>query len=190
MLFALPTDLYYEALDLVTDNISVKDFGEALKQEFNRNPSSNLEALLPNVQSQFISAVTAINNILSSYAAPPMAPPLLVTPTTRQSGCEITRNSQDPEGQIRIRNYYRRFVYVIGHKPGSSEASVSEFVGMAKSVASFSTIKQFFKGNFDLAPSEASMKLPLTTQKDQFQAEVVGPTFQGPGYALKWKKEY
>ena len=132
MLYALPTNLYYEALDLVMDKQAVESFGEALKRQFDQNPSASLEEILPGVQSELTAAVSAVNDELMFYMNQSLAPSLEISPTERQSGCEITRNAQDPEGKIKIENYYRRYVYAIAHKPGANEILVSEFVGMGK----------------------------------------------------------
>ena len=189
MLYALPANLHYEAIDMVAEKRAVQDFGAALKREFRGNPSASLAEILPEVQSELEAAVSAVNDELVSYMNQFVAPPLEISPTERQSGCEVTRSSQDPEGQINIKNYYRRYVYAISHKPGANEALVSEFVGMGKTATNFSTIEQFFSGNIDPVPAQESMELPLTAQRDEFQIDVVGPTLKPSDGQLQWREE-
>jgi len=188
MLHALPTELYYEAIQMVKDEPAVKTFVGVLDLELKRNPYLGLEDILPNVKSEFTKAVSAINDKVISYTGKP-APPLNISPAQRQSGCEITRNPQDPEGLIQIKNYFRRYVFVIAHKPGSTQSLDSKFVGMAKPAISIYTLVNFLKGNFDVVPAENSMQLPLTAQKDTLQVEVVGPAL-GASKESQWPMEY
>ena len=188
MLHALPTELYYEALEMVKDEPAVKTFVGVLDLELKMNPYLGLEDILPNVKTEFTKAVSVINDKIRSYIPQP-APPLNISPAQRQSGCEITRNSQDSEGLIQIKNYYHRYVFVIAHKQGSTQKLTDKFVGMGKPAISIYTIVNFFKGNFDTVPAEETMTLPLTAQKDTLQVEVVGFAL-GASKESQWPMEY
>jgi len=189
MLYALPTDLHYEALDIVTEEQTVSNLADALDRQYDHDSSASLEDIIPKVDSELTAAVRAINDEIASYIQP-MAPPLEISPPQRQSGCEITHSAQEPEGQIRIENYCRRYVYAIAHKSNSKEALVTKFVGMGKPAVSFETIGQFAGGDFDFTPSVEKMELPRSHQKDQFQIDIVGPTLRLSTTELVWKKEY
>jgi sulfatase modifying factor 1 len=188
MLHALPTELYYEALEMVKDEPAVKTLAGALDLELKMNPYLGLEEILPNVKTEFTKAVSAINDRIMSYAGN-LAPPLNISPAQRQSGCEITRNSQDSEGLIQIKNYYHRYVFVIAHKQGSTQKLTNKFVGMGKPAISIYTLVNFFKRNFDTVPAEETMTLPLTAQKDTLQVEVVGFAL-GASKESQWPMEY
>jgi formylglycine-generating enzyme required for sulfatase activity len=188
MLHALPTELYYEALEMVKDEPAVKTLAGVLDLELKMNPYLGLEDILPNVKTEFTKAVSAINDRIMSYAGN-LAPPLNISPAQRQSGCEITRNSQDSEGLIQIKNYYNRYVFVIAHKQGSTQKLTDKFVGMGKPAISIYTLVNFFKRNFDTVPAEETMTLPLTAQKDTLQVEVVGFAL-GASKESQWTMEY
>jgi hypothetical protein len=84
MLHALPTELYYEALEMVKDEPAVKTLAGALDLELKMNPYLGLEDILPNVKTEFTKAVSAINNRIMSYAGN-LAPPLNISPAQRQA---------------------------------------------------------------------------------------------------------
>jgi hypothetical protein len=185
MLQSVPVELYDEAIQMVRDEPAVKSFVDVLYRRMKGHQYSSLAEILPTVQSEFVAAVLAVNEKIESYAGGTMAPPVSISPTKRQSGCEITRDSQDPAGLIYISNYYRRYVYVIAHEPGVMQEVEKEFVGMASPLINANTLMEFFKGGE--ARFETTMELPLTAQS--YELDIVGPAL-GASQEAEWVGEY